>query len=106
MALSKALGVKLLLVTSIPAEQSPAHEEDHLRQLGERLVGEGAHTFESRVLHGDPANAIVDLTHEMPNALVAMTTHGRSGVGRWVLGSVTDRVVRYSGGPVLVSRAA
>ena len=105
-ALSKGLGVKLLLVTSIPSAESHAHEEDHLRQLGERLVGDGAHSFEARVLHGDPANVIVDLTHEMPDALVTMTTHGRSGIGRWVLGSVTDRVVRYSGGPVLVTRAA
>jgi len=38
--------------------------------------------------------------------LVAMCTHGRSGVGRWVLGSVTDRVVRHSGDPVLVMRAS
>jgi len=36
---------------------------------------------------------------------VAMTTHGRSGAGRWILGSVTDRVVRESGDPVLVVRS-
>ena len=33
-----------------------------------------------------------------------MTTHGRSGVGRMVLGSVTDRVIRHSNLPVLVIR--
>ncbi|HIN36518.1 MAG TPA: hypothetical protein EYM77_02520 [Dehalococcoidia bacterium] len=33
-----------------------------------------------------------------------MTTHGHSGPGRWTLGSVTDRVVRHSGDPVLVIR--
>ena len=40
------------------------------------------------------------------NRLVVMTTHGRSGVGRWVMGSITDRVVRGSGGLVLVVRVA
>jgi nucleotide-binding universal stress UspA family protein len=34
-----------------------------------------------------------------------MTTHGRSGIGRWLLGSVADRVVRHSRDPVLVVRA-
>jgi nucleotide-binding universal stress UspA family protein len=41
-----------------------------------------------------------------PDHLIAMCTHGRSGVTRWVLGSVTERVVRYSGDPVLIIRAA
>jgi len=36
--------------------------------------------------------------------MVAMCTHGRSGMGRWVLGSVTDRVVSNCGAPVLVIR--
>jgi nucleotide-binding universal stress UspA family protein len=34
-----------------------------------------------------------------------MTTHGRSGMGRWLMGSVADRVVRHSAGPVMVLRA-
>lgn len=83
--LSKALGVKLLLVTSIPSDQSHAHEEDHLRQLGERLVSEGAHSFEARVLHGDPANVIVDLTHEMPTQFLSRHDHPRA-LRRWPVG--------------------
>jgi nucleotide-binding universal stress UspA family protein len=39
-----------------------------------------------------------------PNNLIAMCTHGRSGVRRWMLGSVTETVVRHSGDPVLVIR--
>jgi nucleotide-binding universal stress UspA family protein len=34
-----------------------------------------------------------------------MCSHGRSGVRRWMLGSVTETVVRHSGDPVLVIRA-
>jgi nucleotide-binding universal stress UspA family protein len=43
---------------------------------------------------------------ETPDNFIAMCTHGRSGVRRWVLGSVTETVVRHSGDPVLVIRAA
>ena len=51
------------------------------------------------------AAEIVDLTKKTPNPLVVMSSHGESGVGRWLIGSVTERVVRYSGKPVLVVRA-
>jgi nucleotide-binding universal stress UspA family protein len=37
--------------------------------------------------------------------LIAMCSHGRSGVKRWVLGSVTEIVVRHTIDPVLVIRA-
>ena len=65
----------------------------------------GAPSYVPRVPHGDAAHAIVDLSNEFPDAFVAMTSHGRSGVGRWVMGSVTNRVVRYAAGPVLVTRS-
>ena len=49
------------------------------------------------------AQVIIDKAMEQPS-LVVMTTHGRSGIGRLVLGSVTDRVVCHSSLPVLVIR--
>ncbi|MBM3451445.1 MAG: universal stress protein [Armatimonadetes bacterium] len=60
-------------------------------------------TFE--VLRGDPAGALVAAAKLMPDNLIVMTTHGRGGLERWMLGSVTDRVVRYSRDPVFVIRA-
>jgi len=56
-------------------------------------------------LEGAVAEEIIQYARKSPNSLVAMCTHGRSGVERWVLGSVTEKVVRYSGNPVLVLRA-
>ena len=50
------------------------------------------------------AEEIIDLAQKTSGNIVAMSTHGRSGMGRWVLGSVTDRVVCYCGDPVLVVR--
>lgn len=62
-------------------------------------------SVEDRVVSGNSAISILDLVQETPDCLVALTTHGRSGVERWILGSVTDRLVRHSGQPVLVIRA-
>jgi nucleotide-binding universal stress UspA family protein len=50
------------------------------------------------------AAAIIELVKETPDNFVAMCTHGESGIGRWLVGSVTERVVRHSAGPVLVIR--
>ena len=54
---------------------------------------------------GLSADKIISLGRKTPDNLIAMCTHGRSGVKRWVLGSVTETVVRHSGDPVLVIRA-
>ena len=77
----------------------------YLERLKEDLLQQGVDPVETHSLRGDPASSIIDVATETPDRLVAMTTHGRSGVGRWVLGSVADRVVRNSGDPVLVVRA-
>jgi nucleotide-binding universal stress UspA family protein len=55
---------------------------------------------------GLSADEIIKFARRTPDNLIAMCTHGRSGVKRWVLGSVTETVVRHSGNPVLVIQAA
>jgi nucleotide-binding universal stress UspA family protein len=54
---------------------------------------------------GFAADEIIAMGRKTPVSLIAMCTHGRSGVRRWMLGSVTETVVRHSGDPVLVIRA-
>lgn len=54
--------------------------------------------------HESPAQAIIDQAADH-KTLVVMTTHGRSGIGRMLMGSVTDRVVRHSNAPALVVRS-
>jgi nucleotide-binding universal stress UspA family protein len=124
--LAKALELKVVLLRVIPpeglhfgyrdypagysedfvvGEETEKHATDYLRRIRSRLQEDGLSLIEEYILRGNPAEAIVDLAQATPDNLVAMTTHGRSGVGRWVLGSVTDRVVRHSGNPVLVVRA-
>ena len=53
---------------------------------------------------GFPADHIVDLAAENDGTLIVMCTHGRSGLGRWIMGSVADRVLRSSHSPVLLIR--
>jgi nucleotide-binding universal stress UspA family protein len=79
--------------------------ESYLEQKVKQLRLTGGVKLTSTVLEGFPAASIIDLAQKTSQNLVAMCTHGRSGIGRWVLGSVTDRVVRHSGDPVLVIRA-
>jgi nucleotide-binding universal stress UspA family protein len=53
---------------------------------------------------GTPAKEIVALASEATADMLVVGTHGRSGVGRWLLGSVAEKVVRYAPCPVLVAR--
>jgi nucleotide-binding universal stress UspA family protein len=73
---------------------------DYLADVANRPELRGL-CVQSEVLGGSPADRVVDFARETPDCLVAMTTHGRSGFRRWIVGSVADRVVRYTGEPVL-----
>ena len=57
------------------------------------------------VLSGYPADGIVKYSMENEIDLIAMSTHGRSGISRWAIGSVTDKILHYGTIPVLVEHA-
>jgi nucleotide-binding universal stress UspA family protein len=60
----------------------------------------------SKVLDGLPvAEAIIDLARQEAVELVVMSTHGRSGLGRWVYGSVANKVLQQAPCPVFLVRA-
>jgi nucleotide-binding universal stress UspA family protein len=59
-----------------------------------------------RTRYAHPAAAILDSIAEEDIDLVVLATHGRSGVSRWLYGSVTEKVVRHAMRPVLVCRAS
>jgi nucleotide-binding universal stress UspA family protein len=58
----------------------------------------------TEVIFGRPAQEIVDYADEGDFDLIVMCTHGRSGVQRWLLGSVADKVIRGTHQPVFVVR--
>ena len=84
---------------------------DALVQQGERVVGEAAKTLQSLgvdhttdVVQGNPAPTIADYAQRYGHDLVVMPTHGREGLSRYLVGSVTEKVVRLSSVPVLTAR--
>ncbi len=69
-------------------------------------LGGQADSFEVRVVEALPADGIRQLAIQMNADLIVMGTHGRSGLNRWMLGSVAERVLRESPVPVLTVRSA
>jgi len=80
--------------------------EGYLTEKANALKAEGLNRVSWVALEGTGAEEICNYARKHPDSLVAMCTHGRSGVSRWVLGSVTEKVVRHSGEPVLVVHAS
>ena len=77
---------------------------DYLDKAGEGLRGRGA-IVKMMVAAGNPAEEIIKATDEIKADMVAMSTHGRSGISRWAFGSVTAKVLRGANVPVLTVRA-
>ena len=80
-----------------------AETERSLAGAKERLSKAGLKA-RVEVLFGRPAEKIVEYAMKEEVDLIAMSTHGRSGFGRWVYGSVADRVLRATVIPILVIR--
>lgn len=86
-------------------EMADAEAREYLETVCEKLREQGVDSVEGCVVHGHPGGTIIDMTRQIQDCLVAMTTHGVSGLDRWIRGSVANRVVRHSVDPVLVIRA-
>ena len=74
-----------------------------LGALAERLRGEGVNVRHEVVL-GDPADRILRRIEAWSPSLVAMGTHGRRGISRWIRGSVAERVLRRAASPLLLTK--
>jgi nucleotide-binding universal stress UspA family protein len=108
-------GVALIHVSeSADVSQDYIHQF-YLQKIGEatkegaeRTLGKSvakAIKVEAAVLVGHPGEEIVDYADKEDISLIVMATHGRSGIRRWALGSVADKVVRSTKRPVLLIRA-
>jgi nucleotide-binding universal stress UspA family protein len=78
--------------------------QSYLERKVAELKRNGIEKLSFAISEGSGAGEIVALGRRTPKNLIAMCTHGRSGVKRWVLGSVTEKVVRLSEDPVLIIR--
>lgn len=119
-AIARALAVRIVLLSVVEAEprgvlgHTPevlAYVENieqetaagYLRQVAEAIRDRGI-PVDTRVVRGSPVDAI--LAAADGDTLVVIASHGRGGLSRLFLGSVADKVMRLSDGPVLVVRGA
>jgi nucleotide-binding universal stress UspA family protein len=84
-------------------EYSPADALEYLAPLAGELGRRGIRV-QTKVRRGEPVEEIVDCAREVDADLIAMTTHGRSGLGRWLFGSVAEAVLREAEIPVFLMR--
>ena len=113
--LARALSLELLLVRAVNLDSSSyggyvhltkissdevSTATDYLDAMAEGLKRQGVRA-RFQVLRGTAPHALLSFAQETPNALIAMTTHGRSGLSRWLMGSVGEAMVRASSDPVL-----
>lgn len=112
-ALAQASGAGLVLVRAALAHSFPgtdpsdvqihavAEADAGLAVIAGRLAEDGLQV-ETAVPYGEAAEAILDEIQLREADLVTMATHGRSGLGRWVYGSVADQIMRRAHVPVLL----
>jgi nucleotide-binding universal stress UspA family protein len=79
--------------------------QEYVEAVAGRLREDGIKATTS-FRRGDVAEEILAHTRDTECDLIVMCTHGRSGRGRWVYGSIADRTLRYATVPVLLVRAA
>jgi len=76
--------------------------EEYLNGKTQELQAEGLRRVISIATEGHAAGEIIDLGRRTPDCLIVMSTHGRTGIERWTLGSVAEKVIHHSREPVLV----
>ncbi len=94
-----------MMAPILPEDAEPNRQE--IRKYLESVAGglrEKGLRVTIQVCEGPVADAILDCAARIHADLIAMSTHGRSGVARWLLGSVADRVVQAADVPVLLVR--
>jgi nucleotide-binding universal stress UspA family protein len=79
--------------------------EEYLKGLENHLKAKGL-DVDAHVRYGNDAEEILDHAAQKEIELVAMSTHGRSGVKRFFLGSVAEKVLRHASKPVFLVRCA
>jgi nucleotide-binding universal stress UspA family protein len=92
-------------VHAVPLIVTPEKVEESLKPHADRLAAAGV-KVRTQAAFGIEAGSILDALEEEDVDLLAMTTHGRSGLDRWLLGSVTEKVLRHAQCPLLIQRVA
>ena len=103
--LARLFGARLVFLNVLDSSGKGGDEglaQARLKEFASKARGVEAATIVDK---GEPVKAILDNARFHGCDLIAMTTHGRSGVSRLVVGSVTEQVLREATLPLLVVRA-
>jgi nucleotide-binding universal stress UspA family protein len=112
-SIARRSGARVVLVEAALAQTLPGVDpsdaqvevtgraEDNLRRAASWLA-DGGIQAETCVYYDDPVHAILDAAKRHEAGLVVMSTHGRSGLGRMLYGSVADQILRRAPVPVLL----
>ena len=87
----------------IDAQQKLA-ADDYLKKVLSKMDQSGP-AVKTEAIFGRPAEILADYAAKNQFDLIVIATHGRSGVSRWIWGSVADRILRSACVPVLMVRA-
>jgi nucleotide-binding universal stress UspA family protein len=85
-------------------ETAERDAQAYLRRVAGHLQAQGLQVSTAMRM-GGVANAIIEYAEANEIDLIAMCTHGRTGLARWAMGSVADRVLRAGRMPLLLVRA-
>jgi nucleotide-binding universal stress UspA family protein len=101
--------LEVVLLSVVDAHPDPAARDraitaarDHVEGVRDQLIDAGA-IASTRVVVGEPVEQIVEHARRLEPELVAMATHGRSGLTRFLRGSTAEKVIRHCPRPVLVA---
>jgi nucleotide-binding universal stress UspA family protein len=86
-------------------EQSMANAREYLTKQAINMKNQGI-TAETSVMFGNVVDSLTDYVEKNKVDLIVIATHGRSGISRFVWGSVADRILRTAKVPVLMVRPA
>lgn len=103
-ALAKAVGASVLVLGVVEPSREGKGEGEPLIRMATKDLAAASIPVDPIVRVGDPASEILDACTRHDVDLLVMSTHGRSGPGRWVMGSVTEKVLRGAKVPMLVVR--
>jgi nucleotide-binding universal stress UspA family protein len=98
-----ASGYESVIYPEQQMESDRALARDYLAKVGVWLEGRGV-AVESEVRFGNAAEEIIKFADEMHVDVVAMSTRGRSGIERWVFGSIAERLLYQGNTPLLLVR--
>lgn len=106
-AVARQTGAPVLLVHVLDPDERDHYEDAHeqLAQIQARAADSGVHA-DIRIVIGHADTALPDTARDAGAGLIAVGTHGRTGIRRFLMGSVAERVVRSAGVDVLVARGA